>query len=1111
MRGDAKRGHVNRKSALLGMATASLLAAPALAQNHLMRFADIHRDQIVFTYEGDLWLAWVSGGEAQRLTRSEGVEQFAKFSPDGKMIAFSASIDGDTDVYVMPTGGGSPVRLTYHPAADNLLDWFPDGHSILFRSRREYPFRVDMIYKVPVDGGLPEKLPVDQAGLTSPSPDGASIAYNRISREFATWKRHQGGTAQDIWVGSLEKLDYRPITDWVGTDSYPMWFGHWIYFISDRHFGTLNLYKYDLNTGETTALTKYKDYDVKYPSLGPNAIIFQYGEELHHIDLRREDEVHKIDVHIPTDRMLAREQFVSATDHAGSFRLSPEGKRLLLASRGELLDAPVKEGRTLNLTQSSGSREKSAAWSPDGKWIAFISDKAGDENLYLAAADGSGEWLQVTNNQHGLLLQPVWSPDSRYLLFSNKLMELVLLDVESGKNKIIDQGQQDDGWERWGIQDYVWSPDSRWAAYSKMGRNGNETLSLYSLDSGKAVQITDDWGSSNSPSFSPDGKYLYFLSQRNLNPVMCMIDQTHAFLNVWRPYLVVLAADGASPFAVKNDREEIAKKEEAKDKDGGAPKEEAVKNDADAKTTRIDVDGLERRILPVEGVAPGNYFRLEATDEGFLYLAKTENEFLKYQNINDLTHDKADLHAYSLKDRKERQLMGGIENYHLSPNGKKMTYRSGNTYGVVDVGANANVGDGKVDLSSARIRIDRLAEFEQMFHEAWRIERDFFYDPGMHGEDWEALGEKYARFLPDCGDRSDVNYLIGEMIGELNAGHTYVSGGAMPDSPPSRPTGLLGVDFESPPTAAFHRIRHVIPGNPWEPSERSPLAAPGCPIHEGDYVIAINGKPCTREANPYSLLEYQANQVVELAYNNKPSRDGAKTWLVKTLASENAIRYREWVDGRRRYVEEQSGGRIGYVHVPDMMQAGLIEFTRGFFPQHMKEAMIIDDRYNTGGFVGDMIIDRMERSLWAITQPREGLEQRNPERAFYGHYGVIINEATGSNGEYFAEAIQLKKLATIIGMRTWGGAVGIEPHQDLVDGGSVTPPQFAPYGLKGQWLIEGHGVDPDIEVQNMPGDVVRGKDAQLDATIKVLLDKIAKEPRTLPARPAYPVKTKPTE
>ena len=1131
------------------------------AETHrLMRRADVHDGKIVFTYEDDLWLVSSEGGMARRLTSDPGTETWAKFSPDGSMIAFTGQYDGGTNVYVMPAEGGQPQRLTYHPSRDAVVGWWPDGKSVLFRTTRTWPYRGE-VFRAFLDGGMPERLPVDRAGLTAVSPDGKYIAYNRISREERTWKRHRGGTAQDIWMGSLEAMDYKKIVDTDWSENFPMWQGDAIYFNSDREDGTLNIYKYDVKSGKITRLTNYKDYDVKYPSIGPNQIVYQYEEALHLLDLNT-GQTRMVSVQIPTDLIRMRPEFDDISPRSGSFGLSPSGVRVVLEARGEILNLPAEDGEPINLTRTPGAREKNAAWSPDGRWIAYLSDATGEEEIYLVDQKGSAAEppRQLTHDGFGFRMYLVWSPDSKYLLFSDKFLRLNLADAETGEITVIDQADYDDAWERWGIQDYVWSPCSKWIAYTKMEESQYDGIFLYSLEKKESYRLTDEMTEDWSPSFSPDGKYLYFLSNRTFNPVMGFADQNHIFLDMTRPYVMLLKADAASPFEPKDSEEEVKESKEAGEEvdeekaeaaaesepaesepaesepagsepagsepeaqarvtgeaadaaAGAAPAEEsesaAPAQDSDA--TQIDLDGIQRRIVAAEGVGAGNYFRLEATEKGFMYLKKDANEFSKYQTVTDETGGRLDLYHYNLEDAAATKVLDGIANYHQSANGKKLIYRAGNRYGVVNVGSKANVGDGKVELGGVRIKVDRTQEYTQIFNEAWRIERDWFYDKNMHGLDWPAIREKYGRFVPFCGDRSDLNYLIGEMIGELNIGHTYVGGGDIQRDGKHVATGLLGADFATEEGSKYYRISHIVPGTPGDPGARSPFDEPGCPIKVGDYLIAIDDEEVTTADNLYMFLQNKSGRVVSIKYNDQPTAEGAKTQRVRTIGSEYTIRYREWVEGNRAYVDKMTNGQVGYVHIPDMGEDGLIEFARIWYPLYYKKGFIVDIRYNGGGFTGDMILDRIERKIWAMTQPREGKPLRDPERVFYGHWVCVQNEDTGSNGEFFGTAIQVKNMTKIIGMRTWGGSIGLEPHQDLVDGGGTTPPQFGLYSVDGKtWPIEGRGVEPDIEVQNMPGDVMRGKDAQLDAGIKYVLDKLAKEPMDLPPAPPYPNKSRP--
>ena len=934
----------------------ALVCQQAHAESHLMRLADVHGDTIVFTYEGDLWLAPVSGGTARRITRDGGNELYAKFSPDGKRIAFTASYDGGTDVYVMDAQGGVPQRLTYHPAADRVLGWHPDGERVLFRSNRVWPQRGEEIYLVSVEGGMPERLNVDRAGLASLSPDGSKVAYNRISRESRTWKRHKGGTAQNIWVGSLADGDYRPVTDWVGTDNYPMWSDNAVYFTSDRDFGTLNIFKYSVDDGKIKRVTDYRDYDVKYPSLGDGRIVYQHGETLHLLDVDS-GKAHAVAINIPTDLVRMRPELVEVSPSRGTFRLSPTGVRMLLEARGEILNLPVEEGEPINLTQTSDSREKDPVWSPDGRWIAFISDRTGEEELYLVDQHG-GEWQQLTDNGAGYRMHPAFSPDSNYLAFADKALRLNLLNLDSRKMTVVDRGEYDDGWENWSLDDFVFSPDSAWIAYAKTEQSLNKSIFLYNIADQTITRVTSELNQDFSPSFDPSGKYLYFLSHRTFSPIMGFVDQNHVFLDMCRPYMVLLAQDAASPFAPEDSEEKIADGD-AESKDGENAKEE--ENKEEDKATRIDLDGIARRIVAVEGVEPGNYFRLTATEDGFLYLARAEHQFIKYQRVDDDTSDRLDLYQYTLEDHESKEILSGISNYHLSADGKKLVYRSRSRYGVVDAGKKADVGDGEVDLDGVRISVDRQAEFLQIFNEAWRVQRDWFYDANMHGVDWAATGEKYRRFVPYCGNRSDLNYLIGEMIGELDAGHTYVYGGDIERDVERIATGLLGADFAKEDGANFYCISRILRHTPGNPDERSPLDLPGCDVTSGDYLIAINGQEIHSGDNIYAHLQNLADKVVTISYNGTPTASDAKTCRIRTLRSEWAIRYRNWVDDNRAYVEKMSNGAIGYVHIPDMMDSGIIELAKVFFPHYYKKAFVIDERYNGGGFVSDMIIDRLER------------------------------------------------------------------------------------------------------------------------------------------------------
>ncbi|MFT5232328.1 MAG: tricorn protease [Candidatus Krumholzibacteriia bacterium] len=1066
---------------------------------YVMRYADVNADNIVFTYEDDLWLVPVAGGDARRITSHEGIERSAKFSPDGSLLAFTGDYDGGGDVYIMPREGGVPVRLTFHPGGGTVCGWSPDGQRVLFSSNREAPFFASELYSISVAGGMAESLPVDRGSLASMAPDGSAMAFNRYGRHTRTWKRYQGGNAQDIWVVDFGSGDIVKVTDWTGSDQFPMWGSDGIYFNSDREDGNLNIYRYNPVDKSTTRITQHTEFDVKWPSYGDGKIVYQNGPGLNVLDTAS-GTTSTVAININSDRRHLRPELVTAAPRRGSFGLSPAGERALIVARGEVLNLPSDKGDGLNLTRTSGSREKNATWSPDGRWVAMVSDRSGDEQIYLVDQRGEEEWRQLTDGTFGYMNQSVWSPDSKSLIFSDKFMKLHLVDVASGKIKEIAQSDYDDAWERWGIMDYVWSPDSRWVAFTSQTKSMNEAIHLYDTKSGDSQKLTDDMTEDWSPSFSPDGKYLYFLSNRTFNPIMGRQDQTHVFLKMSKPYMFLLQNDVRSPFEM-DDVAVAVDAGEDEDKD----------SDAEADELTLDVEGLAARVLACDGVDAGNYFRLTAVEGGFLMLKKDDPEFLKYQNVDDTTGGNLDLLKYSLEDEEAESIMSGIANYHLSSDGEQLIYRAGSSYGMVSSSKGGKVGDGKIDLSAVELHVDRLAEFPVIFAEAWRIQRDWFYDENMHGVDWQAMYDKYSPFVGGCGTRGDLNYLIGEMISELNIGHTYIFGGDFEDGADRVGSGALGAEFTAVEDAEFYQISKIFPGVSWDQRFRSPLAAPGLAIAEGDYLIAIDGAEVKVGENVYASLHNKGNKIITITTNDKAEAKGAVTHRVRTLRGEFSLRARHWMDSKQDYVDENSDNQIGYLQLPNMGQGGLVEFGRNYYPQTSKRAMIIDDRYNGGGFVGDMIIDRLERVLWGLTQPREGLSGSNPERAFHGPLVVLINGDTYSNGEFFAEAIKRMGLGVTIGERTWGGTTGIEAHQNMVDGGGTTPPQFGLYGLDGTWPVEGWGVEPDIIIINTPNEELAGVDSQLDYAIEHLLKELADSHGRwdIPVAPEYPDKAKP--
>jgi tricorn protease len=1089
------------KSIILGLVLSFTITSLAFAEeSRLMRFPDIYQDKIVFVYAGDLWLVQSDGGIARRLTTHVGMELFPKFSPDGKMIAFTGQYEGNTDVYVIPSEGGEPKRLTHHPGSENMpdrfgfddmtLDWHPDGKRILFRSLREsYNGWFQKLYLVDLKGPLPEALPLPEGGLTSFSPDGTKIAYNRQFRNFRTWKRYKGGLAQDIWIYDLQNNTIERITDWEGTDTSPMWHEDKIYFVSDRDH-TANIFYYDLDTKKTRKITNHDEYDVKWPSLGPGSIVYENGGYLYVLDLKTE-QTKKITVQIPDDRALTRSEFISVSDYIADYNLSPDGKRALFAARGDIFTVPAEKGNTRNLTNTSGAREKNCTWSPDGKWIAYLSDRTGEDELYIVPQDGKGEEVRITTDGHCFRFACLWSPDSKKLLFADKDLKLYYVDVESRKITEIDSTKNGE------IYDYSWSPDSKWITYTKPNPNRFYSIFLYSLKDGKIFQVTEGFTDDSEPIFDPEGKYLYFFSKRDFNATLGNFDPSFTYNQMTRIYVVTLQKDTLSPFAPQSDEVELEK--EKKKKEEGEKKEEEKKEKI-KKDVRIDLEGIGDRVVAVP-IDPGNYYGLRSAKGKIFYLS-----FPTWTLTGGSPEPKGTLYLFDMEERKDHQLLSPVDGYDISGDGEKIIYKSMRQFGIIDAKPGSpKIGDGVLKLDGMQMKIDRREEWKQIFNEVWRRERDFFYAPNMHGVDWELMKKRYGELLPYVAHRSDLTYIIGEMIGELCCSHTYVSGGDRPKVKLVQ-TGLLGIDWELDTLSGFYRVKKIYPGKNWEENLRSPLTEPGVEVKEGEYIIAVDNKTLQYPTNPYSLFENTVGKTVILKVNSKPSLDGAREVEVKPIPSEYDLRSNYWVESNRRKVEEATNGKVGYIFIPDMGGEGLNEFAKAFFPQIRKEGLIIDVRYNGGGFVSEMILERLRRVLAGMSSSRNAGDYTHPGGVFYGHMVCIMNEYSASDGDYFPYYFRKYGLGPLIGKRTWGGVVGIRDFTPLVDNGYITVPEFAAFGLEGEWVIENHGVDPDIEVDNLPNLVIQGHDPQLERAIEVIMKKIEEEPRKLPERPPYPIR-----
>ncbi len=1095
----------------------------SLPEGRLLRFPDIHKDKVVFSYAGDLWLASTSGGVARRITTHSGLELFPKFSPDGKWIAFTGQYDGNFNVYVIPSEGGEPQQLTYLPDSvsvpermgpnNMVINWFPDSKRILFLSRRDtFNSWFGRLFSVSREGGLPVRLPIDKGGLTSFSPDGTKIAYNRIFRNFRTWKRYTGGMAQDIWVYDFKANHIERLTDYPGTDTYPMWHDNTIYFGSDRgpeH--RVNLYSYDLNGKETRQLTHFKDYDVNWPSLGPDSIVFENGGYLYVFDLKTE-QARQLKIDVPGDFDQGRAHWANVSKLITDFDISPEGKRAVFSARGDVFTVPAKEGSIRNLTRTPGAREKYAVWSPDGKWIAYLSDRTGEDEIYIVPQDGMGKEIRITRDGKVFRLPLVWSPDSKKLLFADKSVLLWYVDVEAKQPVLIDQGKYDD------FNNYAWSPDSKWVTYAKAAENRYHVVELYSLDEKKITPVTSSFTDSWNPAFDPAGKYLYFLSNRDYNEVLGVYDAEFANPKATRVYVVTLRADLPSPFAPQSD-ESGAKKPETPSRE---EKKEKPEGREVPKEFRIDLSGIAERVVALP-IPPGNLARLDASKDDVLYVSNPI-----FGLSGPVPGESPAIHIFDLKERKDSVLISGANAFALSFDGTKLLYAapkgplggeeeeeeaapSPRTYGIIDAKPSEKephkVGEGALNLAGLRMNVDPRAEWKQIFDEVWRQERDYFFEPSMDGVDWAKERDRYAPLLPHVEDRYDLTYVLGELIGELSNSHTYVGGGDYPDLKPVN-VGVLGVDFEADTEHGLYRFKKIYPGENWESSLRSPLTEPGVNIKEGDYLLAVDGKPLRVPMNPYELFINTANENVTLTVNSQAGESGARQVVVKPLSSEFGLRELDMIETNRRKVDAATGGRVGYVYLPDMSAPGLNEFVKQYFPQIRKEGLIIDVRYNGGGFVDQLIFERLRRILGGMDAARNFEPGTIPDVVFHGYMACVTNHYAASDGDFFTYYFKKYKLGPVIGTTTWGGVRGIRGNIPLMDGGYITRPEFSLYGLDSQWLIENHGVAPDIEVDNRPDLVMAGHDPQLEKAIEVVMKEIQEHPKRLPPRPpdlpAYP-------
>ncbi len=1048
----------------------------------LLRMPDINGGLTVFAYGGDIWSVPSAGGEAKRLTSHEGLEIFPKISPDGKWIAFSGEYSGSRQIYVMPSSGGVPKQLTFYNDVGMMpprggfdhypLDWTPDSRHILFRANRT-PFgrRMGKYFLIDREGGLEKPLPIPEAGGGSFSPTGNEIAYTPISREFRTWKRHTGGRAQDVWIYDLVNNSSQRLTAFEGTDQHPVWWDDKIFFVSDRDL-TLNIYSYHLDSGKIDQVTCHEEYDVLWPSGSSGMIVYQNGGYIYKLDLQS-GQSERIPVDIQFDNPGRLSYFKNTKDNIVSFDVSPTGKRGIFEARGDIFTVPAESGVTHNLTRSQGVREMDPKWSPDGRYIVYTSDQTGEYEFYLLDRAQDNQVTQLTQNSGTWRFPPVWSPDSTKLLFYTKDQNLQILDINTKETTVVDQAARSD------LTTYRWSPDSSWVVYTKEGASEQQAVWVYSLKNNKAYQLTGDMYQDFTPEFSTCGQHLLFLSNRDFNLSFSSFEFDYLYNQATRIYAAALNADAPPLILEPDDAEALPVNNQEK-----APE----KKTAGDPYVTIDFEGIKDRIIALPPKA-GNYRSIWAVEDGFLYLTGQ------------------DLHLFKFEGKKDDLIISGISSGRLSADKKKFMYRAGSRYGIIDLKPGQKAGDGALDLSDMNMKIDPLKEWEQIYHDGWRIFREWFYVENMHGVDWPAMKEKYGRLLPHVSHRADLDFIFGELVGELNVGHCYVNWGDFPRVERIE-GGLLGAFFQPDETSSRYLISKILPGENWNENTRSPLTEQGVDIKEGEYLISINGYDVTTSENPYRFLENTAGEKIPIRVNSRPETEGAREYWIKPVSSEQNLLYLDWVKSRREMVDKLSGGRIGYFHVPNTSAEGNRELFKGFYAFKNKDALIIDERYNGGGFIPDVMIRLLDRQIlnyWA----RRGLELTStPAMAHVGPKAMLINHYSSSGGDAFPYYFREKELGTLIGTRTWGGLVGVSGNPSLIDGGSLAVPTFGFVNKQGEWDVEGIGVPPDIEIYDRPELVARGQDPTLEKAVEVLMRELEQNPPEKIEKPEPPDRSK---
>ncbi len=1056
----------------------------------------ISTTNIAFIYAEDLWVANLDGSQPRRLTVDEGIESNPLFSPDGKLIAFSAQYDGNTDVFIVPVEGGVPVRLTWHPGVDNAKGFTPDGKSVLFTSQRAvFTNRYAQLFTVPVNGSFPTQLEIPNAFHASYSPDGKFMAYNPISDAFRQWKNYRGGQTSNIWLFSFQDKSVVKIPQPEGgcNDTGPQWMGDKVYFRSDRN-GEFNLFSYDVASKDVKSLLSMKDFPIINMSAGGGKIIIEQAGYLHVFD-PSSTTYKRLTIGIAADLLELRPRFVKGGTYIRSADISPSGSRAVFDFRGEIITVPAEKGDPRNLTQTTGAHEKFPAWSPDGKSIAYFSDASGEYELHIKSQDGKGDARAIRLNGTGFYAYPRWSPDSKRISYVDNGRNLYALDVASGVSKKIDS---DELYIPGAFRELFgdWSADSKWIAYSKVLDTNFKKILLYSVDQGKSFAVSDGLSDASEPVFDPNGKYLYFFASTDAGPVVNWFDQSNNDMRSNNSiYLLTLQKETVSPFAKESDEEDAKaeKKETPKTETGDKKdKKDAPEPEKKIEAVRIDLENILNRIVDFP-IKAGNYRGLDMGKEGELL-------YISYAHDGTGT-----LHKYDMKKRKDNDVME-LDSYNLSADGKKMLYVKTNAWGISPAGEKPETGKGMLNTADIQVKIEPITEWPNIFNEAWKVNRDYFYDPGMHGADWPAMKKKYAEFIPDLSCRSDLNTIIQWMCSELAVGHHRVTAfGEKLNNPQTVSGGLLGADYTI--SNNRYQLKKIFGGLNWNPNLRSPLTEPGVNAKVDDYILAVNGKDVTAIENIYKFFEATAGKIVELTIGPNPNYTGSRVVKVVPVETENALRNRDWVEGNLKKVNEATKGQVAYVYVPNTAGLGHEYFKRYFFPQANKKAIIIDERFNGGGQLADYYIELLQKPYQAHWSLRYGKDLKSPSASIQGPKVMIIDETAGSGGDMLPWMFRKFKVGTLVGKRTWGGLVGILGFPEFIDGGGVTAPNLGIWTKDG-FIVENVGVPPDIEVEQLPSEVIKGNDPQLQKAIEVALKELEKNPQVDPTRPGFPIRVK---